>query len=1819
MKLLRFMLLSLGVALFASVQAQTSPTLRLEPYANPLVVPNYTKGATYYFDLMKTDGTYGDAFVELKYLIEYSPNTAVSGWDTVGRIFDEYGGMIVESKLHMGLSTFSSHDTLHAWSGSFPTYIGLDGYSRLIRLSALDTATLLSIHFDKPGFYRVSYMFEQYSCPSAAPYEVVTSKNGAVSMGLISYHMTLFHIQDSILPSAEVTPALPAVLSTGYQHRVGVRMDAGSYQYHHYTVPAYILYSVKKQNPATMAYEPISISDFGSFSLNYHGSAVAGDSAGRLPSGANTAVLLDSVHNDTLDFDFLCKIGQGGLYQVQVQMYQYDTNRYHFMDHDTVRHGLLMDTCFYLNFAEVPEKLLRLSPCDRPDTVINYTKGGTYYFDLLKRNSIFGNEMVEMRYVMEYSSDGTTWSNTGLVFDDYGGMITTSTLNTVMGSFSERDTLHDWTGAFPSYVGVDGYTRLIRLNALDTASLVTMRFDKFGHYRVVYQLHRYTVPGLMPYDVVASKNGATWGSLISSDTTVFHIQDSILPTGELTPAQPAVVSTGYPHTVGVRIDAGSYRYPHYTVPAYLRYNVKKQNPSTMAYEPVSISDFGSFSLNFHGYSTVDSAGRLPSGATNYVMLNTLHNDTMKFDLQCTPGKGGWYQINVQLYQYDTNRYSMDTVHHGMLMDTSYYLYFDELPEKLLWLHPTERPDTMINYTKGGIYFFDLMKRNSIFGEEMVELRYIMEYSQDSVSWTNTGMVFDEYGGMITTSRLHVGMGVVTEDDTLHDWTGSFPTSLGIDGYPRLIRLKALDTGSLVTLRFEKGGYYRVVYQFHRYTVPGLASWDVVVSKNGTTWKSLISSDTTVFHVMDSLLPSCEMTSTLPSVLGTGSVQKVKVRLDAGSYQYHHYTIPSYIYYNVKRLNPATSLYEPAVLDSFSLSFHGYSTVDSAGRLPAGATSYMMLDSIHNDTLYFDLQCPPGQGGMYQINIQLYQYDTNRYQYNMDTVRHGLLLDSSYYLFFDELPDKLLQLKPYNRPDTVVNYTKGATYYFDLMKRNGFFGNDMMELRYEIEYSTDGTTWSNTGMVFDDYGEMISTSTLNTIVGSFSQCDTVHNWTGVFPAYVGVDGYTRLIRLGALDTGSLLTMRFDKAGYYRVVYQFHRYTVPGLMPYDVFVSKNGATWRSLASSDTTLFHVKDSILPSAEVTPALPAILSVGQSHQVGIRIDAGSYQHSNYTAPAYLEYSLSKYDSTLSQYVQINSIGTFGSFAMSYKNDTVSAGGVARLPLGPRSYVMLDSLHNDTLKLDFLCLPTQKGWYAMNVRLMQYDTNRYHYTDRDTVRHATLMDTVYYMYFNELKKPTLKIDPKPCSVEVPTEVTQQYNLVVNAKEYVDSSATIVCTIKYNGTEISDWSNYLDTTYVTLNDSVCLIDPTTKRMLYNVPLTRLENSSIKHFINFRVAGNYTMAYSMYVNNNLATSVVLTYVCSDTLMLSPGDKVHPSAQSTLRAEAYPLGVQDTFNVYVHAAEYENTYTQIALKLFYSQDSGQTLIPIDSVNVFGSAKVRMDANAIGYTGMADERVFTTHRDTVHPMYIYRLGAVAGVPFEFISRWDSAGTYVYTYEILQWDCFDADSLETMTYMHSPIYGRVSKTGGRPKAVLYRDTLMMHVYPQYLNEWDSIELCASNLPREYNGTGYCVSASLGTAISGGPITTTARDTLIIPLKTIHGMDSIIHLAVKVHPSHVTYFKDTLRGVGAYSNHGFNEVFNMPGRYVLSQTLTNTFGCDSVVTDSLVVVPTHLFEDSVTICSSELPYTWRGRTLSAANTYYDSLKTAIYAADSVYKMILKVN
>ena len=178
-----------------------------------------------------------------------------------------------------------------------------------------------------------------------------------------------------------------------------------------------------------------------------------------------------------------------------------------------------------------------------------------------------------------------------------------------------------------------------------------------------------------------------------------------------------------------------------------------------------------------------------------------------------------------------------------------------------------------------------------------------------------------------------------------------------------------------------------------------------------------------------------------------------------------------------------------------------------------------------------------------------------------------------------------------------------------------------------------------------------------------------------------------------------------------------------------------------------------------------------------------------------------------------------------------------------------------------------------------------------------------------------------------------------------------------------------------------------------------------------------------------------------------------------------------------------------------------------------------------------------------------------------------------------------------------------------YRDTVMNAsgcydiyvvnalVHPTY-HYYDTMTVCQSALPYQWGGHNF-----------------TAAETYVLNLQTSNGCDSIREYTLIVNPTYnynetVTLCADAV----PYNWHGLS--LTTTGVYY--DSLQTVAGCDSVYTLNLTVNPVYSFTETMTICASSAPYSWHGKSLTATGVYYDSLQTAA-GCDSVYVLTLTVN
>jgi gliding motility-associated-like protein len=163
--------------------------------------------------------------------------------------------------------------------------------------------------------------------------------------------------------------------------------------------------------------------------------------------------------------------------------------------------------------------------------------------------------------------------------------------------------------------------------------------------------------------------------------------------------------------------------------------------------------------------------------------------------------------------------------------------------------------------------------------------------------------------------------------------------------------------------------------------------------------------------------------------------------------------------------------------------------------------------------------------------------------------------------------------------------------------------------------------------------------------------------------------------------------------------------------------------------------------------------------------------------------------------------------------------------------------------------------------------------------------------------------------------------------------------------------------------------------------------------------------------------------------------------------------------------------------------------------------------------------------------------------------------------------------------------------------TLILNVNP-VLTSTQTVTICANVLPYTWNGNSY-----------------NAAGTYVDTLTSQTGCDSIATLVLNVNPVLTSTQTVTVcANVLPYTWNGNS--YNAAGTYV--DTITSAAGCDSIATLVLNVNPTPTSTDSVTVCSSSLPYTWNGNSYNAAGNYSVTLQGQS-GCDSIARLVLSVN
>ncbi len=238
--------------------------------------------------------------------------------------------------------------------------------------------------------------------------------------------------------------------------------------------------------------------------------------------------------------------------------------------------------------------------------------------------------------------------------------------------------------------------------------------------------------------------------------------------------------------------------------------------------------------------------------------------------------------------------------------------------------------------------------------------------------------------------------------------------------------------------------------------------------------------------------------------------------------------------------------------------------------------------------------------------------------------------------------------------------------------------------------------------------------------------------------------------------------------------------------------------------------------------------------------------------------------------------------------------------------------------------------------------------------------------------------------------------------------------------------------------------------------------------------------------------------------------------------------------------------------------------------------------------------------------------------SSFDGSGNYILSF-VSQLGCDSTVNLEITTvetYQHTDtliicdnifpyLYGDSLFTAEGQYVVEFSSlyncdsvvTLVLMTNPTYQHT-DAMTLCDNILPYTY---GNCSLTTAGQHV--------------ISFNTIHNCDSVITLGLTVNPTYQHADTVTLCDGMLPFSYG-DSLLNTTGLYDIA--FSSIDGCDSVITLGLTVNPTYQHADAVTLCDDMLPFSY-GDSLLNTTGLYDIAFSSINGCDSIITLGLTVN
>lgn len=125
-----------------------------------------------------------------------------------------------------------------------------------------------------------------------------------------------------------------------------------------------------------------------------------------------------------------------------------------------------------------------------------------------------------------------------------------------------------------------------------------------------------------------------------------------------------------------------------------------------------------------------------------------------------------------------------------------------------------------------------------------------------------------------------------------------------------------------------------------------------------------------------------------------------------------------------------------------------------------------------------------------------------------------------------------------------------------------------------------------------------------------------------------------------------------------------------------------------------------------------------------------------------------------------------------------------------------------------------------------------------------------------------------------------------------------------------------------------------------------------------------------------------------------------------------------------------------------------------------------------------------------------------------------------------------------------------------------------------------------------------------------------------NGCDSIINLQLNINPIVYSNFVDTSCSFQPYLGYGFNipsSTLINAGNFTFSDTFATQYGCDSIVSLLLTVLPRSNSNVIQTITENQLPYTFNGETFTGEVVDFEFIYNNSFGCDSIILFSLQIN